>query len=353
MTLVFVETDETGQVVLTSAEAVTFARTNAEALTALAAPLPAEQPSGHSATQGEVAQRPEGCSDESLRVEAAVIGALTEAATNQLAALGVDRIHHLEHPELEAYSAAAWAQALVDIAPETGTVLASGTPRGMELMAHVAVRAGERMAANVVAADEEGLLRQVLGGTAFERLTLDGDLQVLTIAGHACNPEETTATSPEVLNYELDIANDDLRTQVIRTEVHTADGNDTSGLTQARAVVGAGRGVGSENGFGEVLELVDHLGGALGVSRVVTGLGWRPHAEQVGQTGSRISPDVYIACGISGAIQHMAGIEGAKTLIAINTDEESTMVQRADYAIIGDLHEVVGAVNEEIRSRRG
>lgn len=168
MTLVFVETDETGQVVLTSAEAVTFARTNAEALTALAAPLPAEQPSGHSATQGEVAQRPEGCSDESLRVEAAVIGALTEAATNQLAALGVDRIHHLEHPDLEAYSAAAWAQALVDIAPETGTVLASGTPRGMELMAHVAVRAGERMAANVVAADEEGLLRQVLGGTAFE-----------------------------------------------------------------------------------------------------------------------------------------------------------------------------------------
>ncbi|RCS84664.1 hypothetical protein [Brevibacterium aurantiacum] len=156
MTLVFVETDETGQVVLTSAEAVTFARTNAEALTALAAPLPAEQPSGHSATQGEVAQRPEGCSDESLRVEAAVIGALTEAATNQLAALGVDRIHHLEHPDLEAYSAAAWAQALVDIAPETGTVLASGTPRGMELMAHVAVRTGARMAANVVAADEGG-----------------------------------------------------------------------------------------------------------------------------------------------------------------------------------------------------
>src|SRR5699024_4333606 len=83
------------------------------------------------------------------------------------------------------------------------------------------------------------------------------------------------------------------------------------------------------------------------------GLGWRPHAEQVGQTGSRISPDVYIACGISGAIQHMAGIEGAKTLVAINTDEEATMVQRADYAIIGDLHEVVGAVNEEIVRRRG
>ncbi|GAA1554679.1 electron transfer flavoprotein subunit alpha/FixB family protein [Brevibacterium picturae] len=322
MTLIFVETDDTGQVALTSAEAVTFARTNAGAL-----------------------------SEEGLGVEAAVIGALTEAATQQLAALGVGRIHHLESEDLEAYSASAWAQALVDIAPESGTLLASGTPRGMELMAHAAVRTGERMAANVVAADDEGLLRQVLGGTAFERLTLDGDLQVLTIAGHACTPEETTPTTPEVLTHSPETAAEDLRTRVVRTEVETAD--DTSGLTQARAVVGAGRGVGSENGFGEVLELVDHLGGALGVSRVVTGLGWRPHSEQVGQTGSRITPDVYIACGISGAIQHMAGIEGAKTLIAINTDEESTMVQRADYAIIGDLHEVVGAVNEEIRNRRG
>ncbi|MDN5807283.1 MAG: electron transfer flavoprotein subunit alpha/FixB family protein [Brevibacterium sp.] len=351
MTLVFVETDEAGQVALTSAEAVTFARTNAETLATLATSLPAGQPSGRSATQGNVAQRPEGGSDESLKVEAAVIGPLTGAATEQLARLGVETIHHLEHPDLEAYSAAAWAQALVDIAPEAGTAMASGTPRGMELMAHVAVRTGQRMAANVVAADAEGLLRQVLGGAAFERLQLDGDLQVLTIAGHACNPEETTPTSPEVLDYELDVAEEDLRTRVLRTEVETAD--DTSGLTQARAVVGAGRGVGSENGFGEVLELVDHLSGALGVSRVVTGLGWRPHSEQVGQTGSRITPDVYIACGISGAIQHMAGIEGAKTLVAINTDAESTMVQRSDYAIIGDLHEVVGAVNEEIRSRRG
>ena len=101
-------------------------------------------------------------------------------------------------------------------------MLASGTPRGMELMAHVAVRTGARMAANVVAADEGGLLRQVLGGTAFERLVLDGDLQVLTIAGHACTPEETTATSPEVLDYELDIAAaDDLRTRVVRTEVQS------------------------------------------------------------------------------------------------------------------------------------
>jgi electron transfer flavoprotein alpha subunit len=335
MTLVFVETDANGQVTLTSAEAITFARQNSHHLL----------PDGGWATSREGAGPPQG------GTEAAVVGELSDDAVDELGRLGVTVIHHLEHPDLEEYSAAAWAQAIVDIAPESGTLLASGTPRGMELMAHAAVRTGERMAANVIAADEDGLLRQVFGGTAFERLRLYGNLHVLTVAGHACSPEETTPVNPEVYDYDLDVAEADLAGRVQRTKVEAVD--DSSGLTSAKAVVGAGRGVGSENGFGEVLELVDHLGGALGVSRVITGLGWRPHAEQVGQTGSRISPDVYIACGISGAIQHMAGIEGAKTLVAINTDEEATMVQRADYAIIGDLHEVVAAVNEEIVRRRG
>ncbi|WP_210604306.1 electron transfer flavoprotein subunit alpha/FixB family protein [Brevibacterium oceani] len=334
MTLVFVETDASGEVTLTSAEAVTFARKNPQLL-----------PDGGATTSREGAAPPSGST------EGVVIGLLSDSAVNELGRLGVSVIHHLEHPDLADYSAAAWAQAIVDITPESGTLIASGTPRGMELMAHAAVHTGQRMAANVIACDEDGLLRQVFGGTAFERLRLDGDLHVITIAGHACTPEETDPITPEVFDYDLDVAEADLTTRVRRTEAEAAD--DASGLTSARAVVGAGRGVGSENGFGEVLELVDHLGGALGVSRVVTGLGWRPHAEQVGQTGSRISPDVYIACGISGAIQHMAGIEGAKTLIAINTDEEATMVQRADYAIIGDLHEVIAAVNEEIVRRRG
>ena len=334
MTVVYVETDPTGEVTLTSAEALTFARKTPQLL-----------PDGGAATSREVSGPPSGST------EGVVIGPLSDDAIAALGRLGVSVIHHLEHPDLAEYSAAAWAQAIVDVTPDSGTLLASGTPRGMELMAHAAVRTGARMAANVIACDEEGLLRQVHGGTAYERLRLDGDLQVLTIAGHACTPEETTPVTPEVYDYDLTVAEADLATRVQRTEAEAAD--DASGLTSARAVVGAGRGVGSENGFGEVLELVDHLGGALGVSRVVTGLGWRPHAEQVGQTGSRISPDVYIACGISGAIQHMAGIEGAKTLVAINTDEESTMVRRADYAIIGDLHEVVGAVNEEIARRRG
>ncbi len=357
MTLVFVETEDptaptSGGVQLTSAEAVTFARTNAAVLDGGSSGDGAGGgDSGDAAGGGGPGAGGDGGGPGSSPLEVAVIGGLTDQARERLAHLGVDRIHHIESPDLHAYSAAAWAQALVDITPSHGTVMASGTPRGMELMAHAAARLGARMAANVVAADDNGLLRQVLGGAAFERLQLSGAVQVLTIAGHACDPEDTAPTEPEIITHSPDATDADLRTRVVRTEVEEAD--DTSGLTQAKVVVGAGRGVGSADGFDEVLELVDRLGGALGVSRVVTSLGWRPHAEQVGQTGSRIAPDVYIACGISGAIQHWAGVQGAKTIIAINTDEEAPMVQRADYAIVGDLHEVVAAVNEEIARRKG
>lgn len=329
MTLVFVETEAEGGLPITSAEAVTFARTRTEVLSHLTGIEP-------------------------TAVEAVLIGELHERTTAELTELGVARIHHITGPELGAYSGASWSQVLAGVSPEAGVVLASGTPRGMELMAHLACRVGARMAANVVDADETGLSRQVLGGSAFERLLLGTELQVLTIAGHAVaveNAAEGETYEVEVLEYEAESDPEDLRTRVVRSM--EAEASDTSGLTSARAVVGAGRGVGGADKFGDVLELVDHLDGALGVSRVVTSLGWRPHSEQVGQTGSRISPDVYIACGISGAIQHMAGVEGAKTLIAINTDEDSAMVQRADYAIIGDLHDVVGAVNAEIVARKG
>ena len=130
--------------------------------------------------------------------------------------------------------------------------------------------------------------------------------------------------------------------------------DDESGsLKSARVVVGAGRGAGGPDGFKGVIELADLLGGSLGVSRVVTSLGWRPHHEQVGQTGSRIAPEVYIPCGISGAIQHWAGCASSKVILAINTDAEAPMMTKATYAVVGDMHEVVPAINEEIRRRRG
>jgi len=133
--------------------------------------------------------------------------------------------------------------------------------------------------------------------------------------------------------------------------VEAPAGAGGASLATARVVVGGGRGVGSAEGFASLEELAGLLGGAVGVSRVVTSEGWRPHSMQVGQTGTKITPDLYLACGISGAIQHFAGCAGAKHIIAINTDQSAPMMTRADYAIVGDLHEVLPALIKALRAR--
>lgn len=277
------------------------------------------------------------------------------ALAAQLGELGVAAVHHAEDDRLTAYAAAAWAAAVVDSAKLVSArlVMAAGTPRGNEILAHVATRLAVAMAANVVEVEQVDPLvvtRQVVGGAALEEMRLHDRIAVLSVAGHACDSEPAAApTEPELSTYSPSLSDTDLLARVVRTEVADVDG--TAALTDARVVVGAGRGAGGPDGFSDLLELTDLLGGALGVSRVVTSLGWRPHYEQVGQTGCRIAPDLYIPCGISGAVQHWAGCQSAKTILAINTDPDAPMVTRSHYAVIGDLHEILPAINEEIRRR--
>lgn len=335
MILVLVETDG-GGATLTSLETLTFARKLAgmlgtetvEAL--LAGPLEAGLTPGTGA---------EGAAQVKERLSA------------QLTEQGVHSIHHATGGRMERYCAPAWAIALGSI-PAT-YVLASGTPRGSEVLAHVAARAGAMMAANavdIIGTEPLTVSRQVMGGAVFEQMRLDGALQVITVAGHAVDPVPADEPGdPLWREFEPELSDADLITAVVRVETGEPDG--TSTLTGARIVIGAGRGVGSADGFDDLLALRDQLGAALGASRVVTSLGWRPHHEQIGQTGSRISPDLYIACGISGAVQHLAGCQSAKMIVAINTDADAPMVTRADYAIIGDLHQVVPALTAELRRR--
>ena len=139
------------------------------------------------------------------------------------------------------------------------------------------------------------------------------------------------------------------RDQVVRLVEHVAPPGGGVSLAEAKVVVSGGRGVGSKEGFAILEELASLLGARVGCSRVVTSAGWRPHTDQVGQTGTKVSPDLYIACGISGATQHIAGCKGAKTLLAINNDPEATIFTHADYAVIGNLHEIVPAISAEIR----
>ncbi|MDX6302857.1 MAG: electron transfer flavoprotein alpha subunit [Nocardioidaceae bacterium] len=287
-------------------------------------------------------------------VQALVVGDGPAGLVDQLGAYGVSAVHHADGDAFASYAAAAWAAAVVAAAGDAAVVMAAGTPRGNEVLAHVACRLGVAMAANVVEVEGSAPLvvsRQVLGGAALEEMRLEDPVAVLTVAGHACDPRPADQPSaPAVTPLDVVVDEADLRARVVRTEPGEPD--ESGSLKSAKVVVGAGRGAGSADGFKDLLELTDLLDASLGVSRVVTSLGWRPHHEQVGQTGSRVSPDLYVACGISGAIQHWAGMSSSKTILAINTDADAPMVTKAHYAVIGDLHEVVPAVNEEIRRRR-
>jgi len=294
--------------------------------------------------------------DLSDDVHAVVVGSVEEL-TEPLGRYGVSKIHQVSDSgaAFAAYAPGAWSAAVLAAASacDTSVVVAPGSPRGNELMAHVAARADVLMAANAVTVDSRDPLqvsRQVFGGTALEVMELSERMAVLSVAGHACAAEPAAqAGAAEVESLEVSTTDADVAVQVARTEAGEPD--ESGSLKSAKVVIGAGRGVGGSEGFDELLEMTDLLHGSLGVSRVVTSLGWRPHHEQVGQTGSRISPELYVPCGISGAIQHWAGCSSAKTILAINSDPDAPMVTRAHYAVIGDLHEIVPAINEEIRRR--
>jgi electron transfer flavoprotein alpha subunit len=330
MILTLVERNPDGSAVETSLEALAFARN----LSAAGGGVPVDAV--------VVASNGQGVSDELHK---------------ELAAYGVRTVHQAGGDAVSAYSGAGWASAVLSVREQAKSVvvMAAGTDRGNELMAHVAARAGVPMAANVLSFSGLApfvVTRQVVGGAALEEMLLDARPAVFSVAGHAVEaaPAETPGAA-DIVEHTPDVSAADLVARVVSTEEPEAD--DSGSLKSARVVVGAGRGAGGPDGFAALLELTELLHASLGVSRVVTSAGWRPHHEQVGQTGSRISPDLYIPCGISGAVQHWAGCSSAKNILAINTDAEAPMVTRATYAVIGDLHEVVPAINEEIRRRRG
>lgn len=291
-----------------------------------------------------------------VAVRAVVVGPVADRDTiaGELGRHGAAEVRHAGGEALSAYGGASWAAAVQAVREETGSVavLAGGTPRGTEVMAHLAARLDVPMAANVVGFDGLSPLtvrRQVAGGAALEEMRLATRPAVLTVAGHAWQAEAGDAEPATWVESTPEVPSADLVARVARVADPAPD--ESGALSSARVVVGAGRGVGGPDRFGPVTELAELLGAAVGVTRVVTSLGWRPHHEQVGQTGSRIAPDLYIACGISGAIQHWAGCASSRAILAVNTDPEAPMMTRATYAVVGDMHEVVPAIVEEIRRR--
>jgi electron transfer flavoprotein alpha subunit len=272
-----------------------------------------------------------------------------------LAGYGVTGAYLIEPSSLEGYAPQAWARTLAGLAAETGAtaVLAAGTDRGNEVLAHVGAITGLPMAANcTLVTPDEGkthrLVRHRWAGLLLEDAVMEAPVALFTVATDsvAAVPAETPAAI-DVHEYKPELAEADL---VVRAAESPAGAGGAS-LATARVVIGGGRGVGGPDGFAPLEELAELLGGVVGVSRVVTSEGWRPHKQQVGQTGTKITPELYLACGISGAIQHIAGCASAKHIVAINTDPGAPILAHADYAVIGDLHQVIPALIETLRAR--
>ena len=272
-----------------------------------------------------------------------------EAVANIPAAV----VHVAEHDALGAFAPDAWASILCATADRIGAtaIVAPGSGHATDAMARAAARLGEPLAANCISVtpgDPLLLTRVRWGGSLLEEARLQAGRALLTVAPHAVAAAEPGSPG-SVESFTPELADADL---VVRVRDRVAPPAGGVSLSDAKVVVTGGRGVGSAEGFAVVEELAGLLGGAVGCSRAVTMSGWRPHTDQVGQTGNKIAPEIYIACGVSGATQHIAGAKGAKKILAVNTDPEAPIMSIADYAVVGDLHEVLPAVSAELRRRR-
>ena len=260
-------------------------------------------------------------------------------------------VHAVQSSAVEPFAPDALAailhQAVTDLNPTA--VVAAGSDRGNDVMARLAARLDLPLAANCIAAtpgNPVAVTRQRWGGSLLEEALVRSELPLITVAPHVF-PVDGGEALP------VDAAPDlDPKLKVVHVVEHVEPPGGGVSLAEAKVVVSGGRGVGSKEGFAIIEELAGLLGGRVGCSRVVTSAGWRPHSDQVGQTGTKISPDLYIACGISGATQHMAGCKGAKRILAINADSEAPIMSLADYAVVGDLKEVLPAISAEIRRSR-
>jgi electron transfer flavoprotein alpha subunit len=291
------------------------------------------------------------------RLIALVVGDPDAAVIPRLSAHGVTDLYVVADERLDGFAARGWAQAMRGVADEldASAVVVPGSDRGHDTLGHLAALTDLPMAAGCLRAtvgdDGLELTRIRWAGSLLEEAVLSAPRALLAVAQQLV--PATTVDAPaevEVHHHTPQLTPADLVGQVVSTVAREAG---AISLSDARVVIGGGRGVGSTEGFAVLEELAAMLGGTVGGSRVVTSLGWRPHRDQVGQTGTRIAPELYVACGISGAIQHMAGCKSAKHLLAVNTDPDAPIMRSADYAVIGDLHEVMPAVVEALRALPG
>ena len=283
-------------------------------------------------------------------IEAVAFG--SDSLADTLRNYGVSRYHSITDDPLVTYAAEAWAVSLKQLTDSISpkVLLAPGSIKGNEVMAYVGALSSLSVVTNVCqvdAGDEWQITRTSWGGGLFEKVLIDQDLALLTLATNTVEASESAVDICDTVSFTPTLEKKHFRAQVKSVEPSVDEGMS---LKTASIVVGGGRGVGSAEGFAVLEELGEILKAAVGGSRVTTNNGWRAHKQQIGLTGNHISPKLYIACGISGAIQHMAGCKNSENILVINTDENAPILSHADYGVIGDLHEIVPAIIEEIKN---
>ncbi len=290
---------------------------------------------------------------------AVVIGDKVDEAISQSALYGADKVYVVQGPEYRFYTADAYGKAMLALCEKymPSTILVGATVNGRDLGSKLAVslRTGLTADCTGLFVDGENVVweRPAFGGNLYAQIICgESRPQMGTVrAGNFKRPAPDPDNKPEIIREELHASDDEIRTKVL--DFVKAVESDGIKLEDAEIVVSGGRGMKKAENFKLLQELADVLGGAVGASRAAVDSGWVPQSRQVGQTGKTIAPTIYIACGISGAVQHLAGMSKSKIIVAINKDKTAPIFEVAHYGIVGDLFEVVPALTKELKARKG
>ena len=287
-------------------------------------------------------------------VSAVVLGGAgaAEQLSAKLGEYGAAKIYAAEGDEVDGYLVAPKATVVAELVRriQPAAVLLASTQEGKEVAGRLAVKLDNGLLTDAVEVAADGTATQVVfAGSTIVKSKVTRGLPIVTIRPNSVTPSPAPAT-PAIEQLAVQVSDTDKLTKVVE-RVAEQKGNRPE-LTEASIVVSGGRGIGNADNFKLVEEMADLLGGAVGASRAAVDSGYYPHQYQVGQTGKTVSPQLYVALGISGAIQHRAGMQTSKTIVAVNKDPEAPIFELADFGVVGDLFKIVPQADEEIRKRK-
>jgi electron transfer flavoprotein alpha subunit len=291
-------------------------------------------------------------------VSAAVFGPGATKAAERLGAFGAQKAYVWDSNDLEAYATGPAVAALCAAIEASGAqiVLYPADPFLTDVVARAAVRVGGGVVTDAIdlALDGDRMVatKAIFGGEMVSKCQVRGErTQFIGVKANAFTAEESGGSPAEIVRLDVSLKERDKRLEIVEEVEQSAGGRPE--MTEASIICAGGRGLGEAGGFRLIEELADALGGAVGASRAATDAGWYPHQHQIGQTGKTVAPQLYIGVGVSGAIQHRAGMQTSQLIVAINKDADAPIFSIADLSIVGDLYKVLPLLIEEIKARKG